>query len=341
MTKYLVTGASGFIGGHLVERLVRDGQHVRCLVRSSSDLTILRPLDLELVTGEITDPRAVQQAVEGVDVVINAAGMTSAHRYSTMLKVNRDGSGMVGWACAQQPQPPVHLLVSSIAASGPVQRGMIRQRRTPPTPVSKYGSSKRAGERAAEMFAGTVPTTIVRPGIVFGPRDREFFTVFQSVAEWRGHAVLGLCPPRISLIHVEDLVEILLRAARQGTRIVPGTAPSGCGQGFYFAVCPEYPDYARLGKTLKHLLREDGRGMPIFIPSPLSWFVFGLIQLISACRGTRSTLNLDKVREATAANWSCSTEELENELDFVPADCLKDRLMQTAQWYRQNGWLSG
>lgn len=340
MAKYLVTGASGFIGGHLTERLVRDGHQVRCLVRPTSDLSVLGTLDVELIEGAITDPEPVQAAVTGVDFVIHAAGMTSAHRYSRMLAVNRDGCGLVGWACANQPQPPVHLVVSSIAASGPVLRGRIRTRDDLPAPVSRYGMSKRAGEVAAAMFADRVPTTIVRPGVVFGPRDTEFYSVFKSIAEWRGHAILGICPPRISLVHVEDLVEILVRAVQQGSRIQPGASPGGCGEGYYFGVCPEYPDYARLGKTMKQLLRSDGRGMPIYLPSPLSWFVCGLAQLLQAARGTRSTVNLDKVREATAQNWSCSTRDLEEELGFYPRESLRQRILETADWYRREGWLS-
>jgi len=339
MASYLITGASGFIGGHVAERLVRDGHQLRCLVRQTSNLEVLEQLELELVYGEITDQRAVEAAVDGVDVVIHLAGMTSARRYQQMLEVNRDGSWQVARACASQPRPPVLVVVSSIAAAGPALRGHVRSEMERPMPISNYGTSKRAGEYAAERFADQVPTTVVRPGVVFGPRNRDLFPIYHSIDNWRVHVILGLAPPQISLIHVEDLVEILLRAAERGHRVDPQAGTPGRGEGYYFAVCDEYPDYARLGKILKHLIREDGRGIPAFLPSPLSWLVGGITQLVSAMLGTSITVNLDKVREAHATGWACSTKAIREQLDFQPAADLRSRLKETANWYRQNGWL--
>ena len=109
MAKYLITGATGFIGGHVAERLASDGHQLRCLVRRTSRLEILKPLDAELVYGSITDRDAVESAVEGMDVVMHLAGLTSARRYQQMLSVNRDGSWHVAraCACAGQARPPV------------------------------------------------------------------------------------------------------------------------------------------------------------------------------------------------------------------------------------------
>ena len=339
MARYLITGATGFIGSHVAERLAGDGHRLRCLVRETSSLDILGPLGVELVYGSITDRDVVTSAVEGMDVVIHLAGMTSALRYQQMLAVNRDGSWNIARACASQPRPPVLVLVSSIAASGPAARGEVRSELDRPSPISNYGTSKRAGEVAVECFADRVPTTIVRPGVVFGPRNRDFFPVFQSIANSRIHPVVGLAPPRISLIHVEDLVEILLRAVTQGRRVNPVAGAPGRGEGYYFGVCDEYPDYARLGKILKHLLRQDGRGIPFFLPSPLSWLVGGLTQLVAALRGTSITVNLDKVREAHAESWACSTRAVQADLDFQPSYDLACRLKQTGTWYRQQGWM--
>lgn len=338
MARYLITGASGFIGGHLAERLAGDGHQLRCLVRETSNLDVLEPLGAELVFGSITDRAAVESATEGVDVIMHLAGMTSARRFQRMLEVNRNGSWQVAAACAAQARPPVLVVVSSIAAAGPISRGEVRNEQQRPSPISNYGTSKRAGEIAVEHFVDRVPTTIVRPGVVFGPRNVDFFPVFYSISTSRLHPVLGLAPPRISLIHVEDLVEILVRAATRGERVDPAGETPGSGKGYYFGVCAEYPDYARLGKMLKHLLREDGRGIPFFLPSPLSWLVGGLTQLVASLRGTSITLNLDKVREAYAPNWSCSTGAVREQLEFEPAD-LASRLLQTADWYRQQGWM--
>ena len=134
MARYLITGATGFIGGHVAERLARDNHQLRCLVRETSRLEILEPLGAELVYGSITDRDAVESAVEGMDVVMHVAGMTSAQRYQQMLSVNRDGSWHVARACASQARPPVLVVVSSIAAAGPVPRGRVRSELDRPIP---------------------------------------------------------------------------------------------------------------------------------------------------------------------------------------------------------------
>ena len=216
----LVTGASGFIGQHLVGFLAKRGHAVRCLVRASSRLEGLEPHDPELVLGDVTDPESLRNAVRGVDVVYHLAGTLKAFTLHDFLAVNEEGTRALAEACADRGQPPVCVLVSSAAASGPSPDGRARSEADPPAPVSDYGRSKLAGERAAAAFAARVPTSVVRPPIVFGPGDREFFKVFQLVA--RG---LHLVPTRarrsFSLVHVADLVRHLVQTAETGRRLAP------------------------------------------------------------------------------------------------------------------------
>src|SRR5688500_834283 len=108
MANVLVTGASGFIGSHLAESLVHQGDRVRCLVRRSSPITRLQAIDVELVFGDVTDYAALQRGVQGMDVVYHVAGLTRAIRKSDLWEVNERGTANVAMACAQQETPPIH-----------------------------------------------------------------------------------------------------------------------------------------------------------------------------------------------------------------------------------------
>ena len=336
MSTYFLTGGSGFIGGHLAEELTARGHNVRCLVRKTSNRELLESVGVQYVEGSLADFNVLAEAVEEVDYVVHLAGRTSAFKLDQLMAANRDGTFNLARACAQATSPPVHVVISSIAASGPTAHGTVRMEGASTAPVSNYGLSKRAGECAAQLFADRVPTTIVRPGIVFGPRNTEMLPVFKSVSNMNVHAIMGVAAPRISLIHVADLVEIIIRAAEHGQRLTTDNLNSS-GTGIYYGVCPEYPTYASMGKIMKHAINR-GRGRLSFVPSPLSWTVGIIMECMARIRGQQLSVNLDKIREAHASSWACSTENLEHLGMIFPASLL-ERFAQTGTWYRENNWL--
>ncbi len=344
MAVILVTGATGFIGSHLTRRLLAEGHSVKCLVRATSQVQSLRSLDVELVAGNVCDLESVQRAVVGVDCVYHLAGLTSSLRRATLMQANGLGTWYVARACAQQTTPPVLIYVSSVAAAGPVERGVIRTEDDPPHPVSHYGHSKRAGEVAVEQVAERVPVTVVRPGIVFGEHGRETLPMFWSIEKLRVHAVAGYRSPPLSVIHVADLIELLICAAEQGQRLAArpstgtGRPPLHSGQGYYFACRPEYPDCLQFGRLLQQALERDYVAY-LLLPQPVPWIVGGIMELVAHVQRRSNSLNLDKIREATAHSWACSCHAAERDLRFLPQQPLLAQLKSTAQWYRQHGWL--
>jgi nucleoside-diphosphate-sugar epimerase len=334
----LVTGGSGFIGRNLVRELVRRTYRVRCLVRATSQVEHLRADGVEICLGDLCQPECLHEAVAGVDTVFHIAGLVAATRAEQMMRVNGEGTWNVASACAACAKPPVLVTVSSLAAAGPVPEGSLRQESDPPLPVSRYGHSKRAGELAARAWADRVPTTIVRPGIVFGPEDRLLLPMFRSIARLGIHPVPTFDPPPLSLIHVADLVEILLRAAARGTRIGGETNGKSSGAGCYFACSDEHPTYAELGRLVadavgrKHVLL-------LHLAEPLAWLVGGVAELISQVTHQPLAVNLDKMRESIQPSWAASPRGIRAELEFAEPYSLAQRMSQTVTWYRERGWL--
>jgi nucleoside-diphosphate-sugar epimerase len=232
----------------------------------------------------------------------------------------------------------VLVVVSSIAAAGPTRRGSVKPDDAIPNPVSHYGRSKRAGELAAARLADRVPTTVVRPGIVFGPGDKDLLPMFRSVRRWHVHAIAGLSSPPLSLIHVTDLVELLERAAQQGQRLSVAEQDGSCRQGYYFACRPEYPDYLEFGRLL-HAAVGNRFTAYLHFPPPIPWLCGGVGEAFGRLRGRACSLNVDKIREATADSWACSCAAAQRDLSYVPRQSLGEQLRLTAQWYRQQGWL--
>ncbi len=359
MSKVLVTGASGFIGTHLVRALVERGDTVTCLVRPGSTIEPLEALGVRLCVGDVTDADSLTGAVAGQEVVYHLAGLTHALSARQFHAVNAAGTRAVAEACAAQGTPPVLVSVSSLAAAGPSAPNRSHTETDPPAPVSHYGRSKRSGELALAAFAHRVPITIVRPPIVFGGGDRLMLPLFTAVTRFGVQALPSLSHPRFSMIHVADLVAVLLAAADGGQRLTKGSAspsrpqssvePEPCetptgvaamghGRGYYYASGGEAPT---LGEFSRMIARAAGRRrlLLLHVPTPVTWSVAAVMELFAHVSRQPVPLSLDKAREATAGHWTCSAEKAASKLGFKPGAPLRRRIRQTVAWYRAAKWL--
>ncbi|MGA3067022.1 MAG: NAD-dependent epimerase/dehydratase family protein [Tepidisphaeraceae bacterium] len=334
----LVTGASGFIGGRLVRRLIEHYCRVFCLVRSNSRTEELRSAGAQLINGDVTDGASVVRSLaeSQAGTVFHLAGLVKARSRDAFMRVNAGGVEAVAAACADRAAPPVLVVVSSLAAAGPCGAAESRTEADIPAPVSNYGRSKLAGEEAATRYAGAVPISIVRPPIVFGPGDRGVLEMFRPIARWGLHVVPGRGRGRYSLLYVDDLVEGLLLVAEKGERVSADASPGG--QGFYFFADEDRPTYRQLGQSIATAL---GKKPPIVIrlPVPLARLVGLSGDVMGRIRRSPGWVNGDKIKEALAGSWTCSPAKARAHLGWRPGAALADRLRETAQWYRHAGWL--
>ena len=338
MSSCLITGASGFVGSNLARLLRSEGWNVRCLVRAASRLDQIESLGCEIIRGSLDDVASLKAAVAGVEVVFHLAGRTAALRATEFVRDNVDGTRLLAEACAAQPNPPVLMMVSSLAAGGPGTLKAPRRETDPERPVSAYGRSKLAAEQAAIAASGKAPVSIVRPPMVFGQADRASLQIFRGMQFLPVHPTPGMRRFAVSLIHVRDLCDALLRVATRGERVqsVSGDEPEH-SRGKYYVAADRNITYGELGQLASRAAGWAVATLPL--PTPIFWLAGSLGEILGRVRKRPAVLNFDKVREATAAGWVCSDEKIRTGLGYQPGATLEQRFAETVAWYREHGWL--
>jgi dihydroflavonol-4-reductase len=315
---FLVTGATGFIGGHLVELLRARGHAVRCLVRRSSDV---RHLSVELAPGDLITGEGVAAALEGVACVIHLAGVTKALRTRDYYDGNTRATEQLVRALAGSSARLVH--VSSLAAVGPCPGATPLDEDAPPAPITHYGKSKLEAERIARSLPGAV---IVRPPVVYGPRDTDVFQMLKSVSRGIVAEIEG-GERRFSAIYVADLALGLLAAAE---------APAASGRT-YFLTHPDPLLWSDLSSTAAAIMGK--RPKHVTVPYGVARGMGLAAEVWSRLTRKPGILSREKVDEARCLNWTCSGERARRELGFVAATSLKDGLTESLAWYKEAGWL--
>lgn len=323
MVDILVTGATGFVGSHLVEALSRRDVRVRALVRATSDRSFLERCGVESVEGHLGDATSLRRAVADAEVVVHMAGATRALRTAAFHEVNAEGTLRLLDAMAADGGARRLVYLSSLAAVGPAEGRPVRPE-DEPRPLTTYGRSKLAGERHALSRAG-IATAVLRPPAVYGPRDRELLPFFR-LAKRRLLPVIGPLARRVQMVHVRDLAEALVRAVevREATGVFHIAEPTA----YTWAEMLELVG-AAVGK----------RGVRVPIPAALLRAAATGSQLGARLSRRPVVFDREKALDLLAAGWLCETDAARRDLGFEAAIPLAEGLRETARWYRAHGWM--
>ena len=326
--KVLLTGATGFVGSHVLDSLRVRHIPVTVLLRPSSSRRLIehRLPEVEVRAGSINDPASLDHALEDVSHVIHCAGLTKAVRSEEFYTTNQLGTRNVVEAINKKSGRIERLIhLSSLAATGPAGPESPAQETTPPRPVSEYGRSKLAAENEIRERCRT-SFVILRPPAVYGPRDSEFLRLFKAIQAHLSPQ-FGGGQQSLSLVQVRDLAEAVAECL---------THPAAAGRT-YFVASPEVVTARELAREIAAQL--DRWTLPLSVPMFALWPVCALAQAASRLTGQPTMLSLHKYPELHAPGWVCNPARLREELGLTCPTQLKPGIAATLEWYRKQRWL--
>ncbi len=302
MSTLAVTGATGFVGSHLLTAAREAGHEIRALTRGPR----APEPGVAWIEGTLDQPDSLAALCEGADAVIHIAGLINAPNRAGFAAVNVDGTArMIEAARAASVRRFIH--ISSLAAREP--------------DLSDYGWSKAESEKAAA--ASGLDWTIVRPPAIYGPGDRETFELFRMAS--RGFVAL---PPagRFSILHVDDLCRLILALI---------DAPASVGETY------EPDDGVENGWEHRHFARTLGRllgkrAATVAMPKAV---MAGAAHVDRLVRRDRAKLTPDRVRYFCHPDWVVTAEARPPETLWTPEIRTQTGLKATGDWYRAQGWL--
>lgn len=326
--KILVTGASGFVGGHLTTRLSADGNEVYGLIRKPQT----RKYDFNIIQGNLSPESIASWITElpkDLDTVIHTAGIVHSFNNNIFDEVNYKGTLELEKALKLR-YPKLHFLfISSLAAVGPCLDGIPHQEEAPLRPPSLYGKSKKkAEEYLTQNLAHNWCLTIVRPPMVIGPGDPAVLDIFKMV---QSRVILGTglkgMEKEYSFVCVYDLVELIIKCL----------APSDDKVRVFFPAYPKVAKFNDIIATIASQMNVSTRTLPIpmFVISALAHFMNALQKVVSI----NFRLTPDKIHELAPKYWSVNSQKSIEVLHMNYQWDLERTINATYEDYKSRGWL--
>ena len=322
----LLTGATGFVGSHVVEACRGVGFRLRVLVRKEADAHRLEGAGVFCIRGSLESADALRAGLAGADAVLHLAAATKARTAEAYHRANAAGTQALVDAIAGCERPPRRLVyLSSLAAVGPSIDGRPVTRDDPPRPLTAYGRTKLAGEKICQAATDTLEVAILRAPAVYGPRDRDVFEFFRLAK--RGVLPLPSGPVRrLQMIHAADLARALtLAATREGSN------------GVYHVAEARSYEWREMARMVADAV--GSRARIVKVPAALIAAAAAVSETAAGLFGKSTIFNRDKARELLAPGWLCETELARRDFGFETSIPLQAGLDSTAKWYFENGWL--
>ncbi|MFT4033355.1 MAG: NAD(P)-dependent oxidoreductase [Siphonobacter sp.] len=325
--KVLITGASGFIGYHLVPAAQQAGLEVHAAVRASSNVSQFGNNAPVLVYPDWQSEEALQKLLEEgqYSYIIHAAGATRAKTTDDYNTINATYTLQLARAAARAAIPlKKFVFMSSLAALGPAayEESFPFTEAKSPAPVTSYGKSKLLAEYYLSDI--NVPLTILRPTAVYGPREKDLLVVFKMLSQgWDPY--IGHTPQRFSFVYVKDVVQATLLAL-EADKNGQYNLSDGHVYGRY-----------ELADTFQGL--SGKKAIRLHLPLPLVQVAANVLEWAYRRSAKTPVLNRDRLHEFTAPNWAMSIEAAQRDLGYKPTYDLKKGLNETLQWYREQRWL--
>ena len=332
--KVLVVGAGGFAGGFIVEEGLRRGFDIYAGVRESTSRIYLSNPEIKFVTFDFENPETIKRSLsealpegEKWDWIVYNLGATKALTFSDFSKINYDYlKNFLEALKDTDKMPEKFLLMSSLSVLGPKHEkdGAKFKETDIPAPNTRYGASKLKAEMLLTMEG--IPYIIFRPTGIYGPRDKDYFLMLQSMSKGFDFSA-GYKKQMLTFIYVEDLARAVYDALEK--------APTG--QTYLISEDAAYSQ-KEFRKIASRLLGKKG-----IIPVPMPLWAVKAVSAIAekwgVARMKPSTLNRDKFNIMKQRNWNVDISKAQKDFGFNPQVSLEEGLDKAIRWYRKENWI--
>lgn len=324
--KVMITGASGFLGFHIIKAALENNLEVYAAIRRNSDVTHLKDLPVSFIYIDFGNVESLQHEIESkqYNYIIHAAGTTKAKNQDEYNTVNATYTFNLAKAAAQAKAPLKKLVfISSLAALGPLKNyDETIDEITPPYPVTSYGKSKLMAEKKIRELS--IPLIILRPTAIYGPRDKDIFIIFKSIKKGI-EPYIGKQNQQLSFVHAKDVASVAVNSLFSYYNGSYNLSDGNCYSRYDLA---NYLKKYLKTKTVKfHLPVGMVRALAITLEN-----MYKVLDKVPA-------VNKEKINELSAANWVCNIEKAKRELGFKPVYNLEDGVKESLDWYKKNNWL--
>ncbi len=323
----VVTGASGFVGSHLVDLLLEKGHKVVCIVRKTSNLRWLENKPVEIFDKGLFDKNALKEVLQNADYLFHVAGVVKAKKEEGYFRGNVETTRNLLDALVEvNPGIKKVVVISSLTACGPATIEKPCTEETEPHPITTYGRSKVAQEKLCAEYMDKLPITIVRPPAIYGERDTEIYLVFKTYSKGL-MTLVGFNRKLVSLIHVKDLVDGIYLA---------GMSDKSKGR-IYFVSSEEFYEWPQIGNAIAKVFGK--KALTVRLPHFLVYTVAVFAQFFAMFSSKPATFNIEKAKDFVQEAWTCDVTRAKEELGFRQNISLEDGLKRTISWYKENKWL--
>ncbi len=326
--KVLITGASGFVGFHLIEAALDRGLEVYAAIRKSSDIKHLASYNIQYTYPDFNsvDSLAKDLKEHQYDFIIHAAGTTKAKNQEEYNKVNAQYTINLANAIVESGIDLKKIVfISSLAALGPLSEAdKLISEQTTPNPVTAYGKSKLLAEE--QLKEKNLPLVVLRPTAVYGSRDKDIFIILKTFNQGL-EPYIGNKAQQLSFVYVKDLAAVTVNALFS----------DGSANGFYNITDGNSYDRYEMANISKEVLNK--KTLKFHLPMPVVKVLALVLEKTYSFLDKTPALNREKLAELTATNWCCDIEKAKRNLSFQPKYDLKMGLTEALGWYKAEKWL--
>jgi nucleoside-diphosphate-sugar epimerase len=324
--KVLLTGATGFIGSFLLEKLIEENYDVRIIRRKSSNLQFIKDLGVETFEASLDEVDKLKAAAKNCEIVIHVAGLTSAKNHEGYISGNKFNTKNILDA-VDKSSIKKFIYISSLTAVGPAtDYDNPVHEETECNPITSYGFSKYETEKMIVEQYSNIPFVILRPPAVFGPRDKAILTVFQSI-NYGLSPMMGLKEKYLSLIYVKDLVDAIIDSIKIQNNL----------HKIYFISSDKFYSWTEVVNLIAKLMNK--KVIKLKIPEFFVKIIAGISELLGTFSSKPPVFNIDKGKDLLQSYWICSNQKSKKELDFKENYSLEEAMKETIEWYKENKWL--